>query len=166
MKYSLAGAVALVAIGMLLLASSAHANPLYFPPTAQTSSATSSPAYMTSGAATSTLSYDAYQAGVTKAVDKGVVLIQTVASSTSSAYTFAVQYSQDNVDWYQDNTLATSTNPNIGNAQNFTFTAAGTATTSRAISISFPTRYVRVQASVLGAAGAVWMQIVPQRQAN
>lgn len=167
-NYKIAGIlVALFVTALLLfLAPIAKANPLAFLTPVQTATATSSVAYMTSGLATSTLTFDSYAQGQIKATDKGILLLQTVASSTSSVFTIAFQYSQDNIDWYNDNTTATTTNTNVAVPQVFSFTATGTATTSRALPVNFPTRYVRVQSSVLGASGAVWQQIVPQRQSN
>lgn len=160
-------AIATTIVTVIALVPKAHANPFQFVPTVQTALATTSPAYLAPGTATSTLIYDSFTQGQIKAADKGVLLLQTAASSTSSVYTIAVSYSQDGIDYYQDNTLlATSTITNVGTAQTFTFTAAGTATTSRAIPLTFPTRFVKVTASITGAAGAAWQQILPQRQSN
>lgn len=162
--------LAAIAVGFLALFSimtTVRANPFYFPASVATSAATTTPAYLAIGTATSTLTFDSYAQGQTKATDKGVLLVQAVASSTSSVYLFTFQYSQDGIDWYSDNTQpATTTSTVVTAPQVFTFTAAGTATSSRAIPVSFPTRYVRVVTSITGAAGAVWQQIVPQRQSN
>lgn len=143
-----------------------HANPFQFVPTVQTATATTSPAFIGVGTGTTTLIYDSFTQGQIKAADKGVLLLQTAASSTSSVYAVSVSYSQDGIDYYQDNTIATTTVTNVGTAQSYVFTAAGTATSSRALPLSFPTRFVKVTTSMTGAAGTAWEQILPQRQAN
>lgn len=146
----------------------ANANPLQFKPTVQTATATSSVAYMTAGTATSTLTIDSNAPGQPFVTDQMALLIQNVASSTSSILNIAIQYSQDGIDWYSDNgtVVATSTPFQIQVADTYTWTAAGTATTSKALFVRTPTRFVRAVFSVPAgaAAGGVWAQWVPSRQ--
>jgi hypothetical protein len=159
-------AAAIVA-GMSLFASISHANPLQFVPTTQLATATTSVAYLVSGGSATTTTFDAYAQGQPLAIDKGVLLLQNAASSTSSVLDVSVQYSNDNIDWYSDQLLApTTTAMDISVANTYHWKATATATTSKAITLSFPTRYVRVVYSASGAAGAIWWQFVPQRQSH
>ncbi len=160
-------------IGILALASITHANPSQFAPTVQTATATTSVAYMTAGNGTTTLPYDSYNVtygtntGSTYATNMATLLVQTAASSTSSVFSITLQYSQDNIDWYNDNLsqgATTTAVKNVSMANSYTWTAGGTATTSKAILIQTPTRYVRSVIGVTGASGAVWQQIVPIKE--
>lgn len=130
-----------------------------------TAAATTTVAYITPGTATTTLTYDSLFA----ASDQAVLLTQFAASSTSSVLNITMQYSQDGIDWYGDNLLVSTNSTStpaksiqIGNT--YTWTAAVTATTSKAIFIPTPTRYTRVQYSMTGAAGAVWGSMVAKKQ--
>lgn len=167
--WTLGGILAMIlAVAAIFVATSVHANPLFFVPTTQFSAATTSPAYLSVGGTSTTTSFDSYATGQPLAINKGVLLIQNTASSTSSVLGIAVQYSQDNIDWYQDNLpIATTTAlSNISTANTYTWTAQGTAVSLKAIALNFPTRYVRVVFTSTGAAGAVWWQFVPQREQN
>lgn len=145
------------------------ANSAFFLPTITTATATSSPAYLsTSGAnASATTTLDAYTNGVPRAADKATILVQYVASSTSSVFTSRVEYSQDGIDWYSDsiNVSTTSSAVNIASTRTYTFTAPVAGTSSKAFTVQTPTRYMRVVHTVAGAAGAAWTQIVPTREA-
>lgn len=165
----------------------AHANPGGFPPGARTAAATTTPAYIGNGSATTTVVYDAYNingtnqqtTGLTTDTDSATLLVQFVGSSTSAVLTTSFEYSQDGVDWYldstnDDNTISTtSTVVSLNQPNKYVWTyaalptggAAGTAaTTTRAITVATPTRYVRAVFSLSGAAGAVWAQFVPKKQ--
>lgn len=148
----------------------AHANPLQVAPIVQTAVSTTTPSYMTAGTATTTLVFDSYIPGVNKISDEATLLVQNVASSTSSILNIAIQYSQDGIDWYSDNgSVASSTNPlPIQTANSYTWTAAGTATTSKALFLQTPVRFTRAVFTVPAgaAAGGVWAQIVAARQAS
>ncbi len=173
-----------VLVGGLMYTKTTKANPLFFPATVQTSSATTSPAYMTAGTATSTLTWDSYAAlGTYTGTLKSTLLIQLVASSTATVLTTNIEYSQDGIDWYQSNGLfaagfSTTTNPiDIGQVNQFKFAFASstaglaglattTATTTRAIPVVVPTRFVRAIFSLApgSTAGAVWGQFVPVKE--
>lgn len=157
----------LVILAVLGFANLSHANPLFFPATAQFATATTTVQYFATGTATTTLvTFDSYSQGQPKATDKGVLLVQEAASSTSSVIQTTLEYSQDGIDWYADNTITASGVNNTSAPIAFAWTAAGTATSSKAYSVPMPTRYVRAKFSVTGAGAAVWAQIVPQRQSN
>ena len=155
-------------IGILAFASVSSANPSFFPPTVQTGAATTSVAYLAAGSGNTTLIFDSYTTtGSTYKTDKATLLLQTAASSTSSVFNVSFQFSQDGIDYYADNLdqgATTTTSRNISLANSYVWTAAGTATSSKAISITTPTRYVKAIVSVSGAAGAVWQQIVPVKE--
>lgn len=168
--------VALLALlGIMGYAASVQANPLRFPPAVTTASATTSATFLTVAGATTTLvTYDSYAnngisgGGSTQALDQAAVLIQLAASSTSSQLNLTVQHSQDGIDWYDDEVF-TPTSAGYNNILNpvvFTWLAASTATTSKAMVVKTPLRYMRVQAKISGAAGAVWAAIQPQKQSQ
>lgn len=130
-----------------------------------TAAATTSLTYITPGTATTTLTYDSLFTGS----DQAVLLTQLTASSTSSVLNITAQYSQDGIDWYGDNLIesvnSTSTpakSIQVGNT--YTWLAASTALTSKAIFIPTPTRFTRIQYSMTGAAGGVWGQMVAKKQ--
>lgn len=163
-----------IILGVLAIAFTAHANPLRFPPGVFASSATTSPIFLTVGATSTLATYDTYSnngvsgGGSTQAMDKATVLIQFAASSTSSILLAGIEYSQDGIDWYQDDTVtpATVSTLNITQPILYSWAAFTTATSSRALIISTPLRFVRVRLQTVGAAGAVWGGIQPQKQSN
>lgn len=153
----------------------AHANPLRFPPAQSTSSATTSPAFITTATATTTLAtYDTYSntgavggSGSTQSMDKIAILVQHTASTSAGNAVLTVEHSMDGIDWYGDELIisATITAPNI--TVPITYTLNGNAvssTTNRIIQSSAPVRFVRVRATVNGANGALWVSIQPQKQ--
>lgn len=163
-----------ISVGILSLLSAflivriSHANPAAFSTGVQTAAATTSPAYMGIGTGTSTLTYNSSISGNPLKPDSSALLIQFAASSTSAVLNISIQYSQDGIDWYNDNisnNVATTTIPiNLSVASSYTWKAAGTATTGVIINVPTPTRYVRAVSSLTGAAGAVWEQFVPNKQ--
>ena len=171
MKYKnlyLFGLLLALAAAIIFKANVASANPSYFLPTVQTATATSTVAFMTPGTGTTTLAFDSYQNGQFFAIDNATLLTQYVASSTSSILGISIQYSNDGIDWYSDNYLAqsasTTSSVNLANPIAYTWKAAGTATSSTALKLSVPMRYVRAIYSATGANLSIWSQIVPSRQ--
>ena len=159
--------VSLIALFIGLTAQIASANPLEFVPTVQTSSVGTSTTALVSPAATSTLTFDTYSAGRPKPSEGATLLLQSTASSTSSVLNIAFEYSQDGIDWYQDNlinTFSTSSVISISQINSYSWVAATTARTSKAISLRTPTRFVRAVIGGSGATSSVWAQIVPVRQ--
>lgn len=174
-----------IASGALLFgAQIAFANPSFFAPFAKTSTATSSPAYLTAGTATSTIVYDSFNLNGTNqsapsdplAADTAVLAVQFTASSTASILGIAIERSDDGVDWYQDNlsTFAT-TSPQASLQVPMTYswgfsssTINGVLNTSsrvgKVITVPTPTRYTRAVLTMTGAAGAVWAEWIPKKQ--
>lgn len=128
--------LAIVAIvGVLAYGITAYANPSQFTTTTQTASATTSPVYMTPGAATTTLVHDTQTSSTANSFVNNMteLLVQFTASSTASQLNINFEYSNgygangavlDCVstptacDWYEDNTtnlkgFATTTQNNI-----------------------------------------------------
>lgn len=184
-KFLIIIAAASTMIVAFLCAGPVFANPLFFnAPYVSTAIATTTPSYMTAGTATTTLTYDTYASvGNITATLKGALLVQLVGSSTATVLNVNTEYSQDGIDWYQDAGLfnvgyATSSKPvDIGQVNQFTFAFASStaglgavpalnATTSRAIPVSTPTRFVRFVFTlpVGSKSGAVWAQFVPQKE--
>lgn len=167
--YLLALIIASITIGVTTV----KANPLFFPQTKSTATATTTINYMTAGTATTTLVYDSYTSGNPTGVLKGALLLQVVASSTNTTIRVNQEFSQgpeDGVtdclvtptacDWYQDSgsfspNYSTSSRPfdlSVVNqySLNFASSTAGlgavsaqSGTTTRAISVNVPTRYTR-----------------------
>lgn len=171
---------ALIVLGLGLMAVLAtafvaHANPLRFPPAVSFATATTSVSYFTTATATTTLAvYDSYSntgvvgaGGSTQAMDKASLLIQFAASSTSSILRAKLEYSQDGVDWYGDNIIVPASGYNSISIDNvYTWTAGGTATSSKLVNVPTPLRYVRATFAVSGANGAIWASIQPQKQSQ
>ncbi len=167
----------------VVLAPSVYANPSIFSPTVQTSSATTTVNFMSAGNATTTLTLDTYYPNTigsyTKSTD-AILLMQFAGSSTSATLNGTVEYSQDCIDYYSDNYVTASTSPTNSLQINNTFSwlfasttigggkvsAALSATSTKAIRIYTPTRCVRVVLTqpVGSASGAIWAQLVPNRE--
>lgn len=151
---------------MLGGASIAYANPSQFVTPTQFNDATTTAQFIVStGNATSTV-FDAYGQGTPKAIDSGVMLLNFTASSTSSILGISLQYSNNNVDWFGDTLIATSTVTTINTPYTYSWQNPSTVVTSRAITVPFPTRYTRAVFTMAGANGSVWWQFVPKRQSN
>lgn len=162
-----------VLIGMLgfsaLPALVANANSLSFVPSARTSSATSSPAFMTPGTGTSTIVYDSYNLVGTNqssstvntfAANSATFLVQLTGSSTNAVLNMNLEFSQDCVDYYSDDVSRTpfnaTTTPQatLSNAFSYSLQFASTTTGGvagagngimyRAMTIPVPTRCVRM----------------------
>ncbi len=187
--YAFLGILLALFVTAFLLFSKVEANPLAYATTVQTAAATTSPAYLTPGVATSTLVYDSYAARPTGA-DKIALQVQAIGSSTASVYNISYEYtngapgldcvgSPTSCDWYKDNTFVVSTssaaNQAVATPNSFSWTFASStqggaaATDNRALkTFIVPTvvRYTRVIFSITGANGSVWAQIVPAKQNN
>lgn len=177
--------VAAVSLAILIGGASVAAAANYFSTTVQTSVATSTPAYMTPGTATSTLTYNTLTnnsnatatptgATVPAKADKIDVLIGFTGSSTSAVLNLNYEYSIDGIDWYQNflptgaySTTTSALMPSLVSIKvPFANTTIGGASATQAvdrfvIEVPAPTKDVRIVASVTGANGAVWMQVVP-----
>lgn len=125
-------AVVVIAIvtfaGVVLFAQQSKANPSLLTSTAQSAAATSTRTYLSPGAATTTLVYDAYESAGTNQTNNGntnlpnrlSLVIQEDASSTSSVLNIAIEHatvcnlnvnittSLTACDWYQDDVLTSS----------------------------------------------------------
>lgn len=184
--------LAVIAATLLVLSfftlGTVHANVGGFPPGAKTATATTTPAVMTPGTGTSTVVYDSYNingtneqtTGVVSDTDEAALLVQFTASSTASKLKIAYEYSQDDVDWYQDGItilFASSTtgiiSTNIPNSMSWTFASTSVGGAGILASNNFateilpvvtPTRYVRAVISDTGANAEVWAQFVPKKQ--
>lgn len=168
-----------------LVAVSVHANPLQFKPAVATSAASTTVSYMQTGRATTTLVYDSYAAGQPYATDKATLFLSFTGSSTASVLNTDIEYSQDNIDWYQDGgtmqeNFSTSSKPmDISQVSQFKWTFASStaglpanpasnATATRALLLKTPTRYMRAVFSMPAgsASGAIWAQFIPARQSS
>lgn len=170
-------------IGALAYAPIASANPSYIANTAQTSSATTSPAYATPGTGTSTVPYNAYSqttsGGLTQKADTATLGVQFFASSTATILGITYEYSYDGIDWYRDftfdrdNSTTTSQTLSQKNRISLAFassTVAELAPASNAnrstylFTVPTPTPYVRAVFTFTGGNGAVWAQFFPSKE--
>lgn len=190
LKHFVPAAIVLVLI--LGIATIAHANPFYVGYSAKTATATSTQAYLTTGtAATSTVIYDSYEQFGTNQTNSAnltlpntvAVLLNGVASSTSSVVTVICEYSDNyngttgNGDWYQNELLpATSTIPvGIGAPMAYSFVFAPATVGGillpnnrfqKVVTCPVPLRFVRTVVSVTGANASIYTAIIPTKQRN
>jgi hypothetical protein len=176
-----------VIAGLSLAAGTALANPSYFARGVTTNSAASTtPAYLTPGTATSTTpTFDAYaqtnNGGATFKADSAGIVQQFCASSTATVLNTSVEYSQDGIDWYRNfvfdpsQTGTTSVNRNLVTPYSISQTfassslqgtpiAANNKCTYSAFTIPTPFRYTRVVSSMTGGNGSIWNQLVPLKE--
>lgn len=166
------GAVAAVAFSLVVsyvaFVHITKANPLDI--ITSNTTATTTLSYLTAGNNIVTYTYDSYGGGVAdpNATDQAAALIQFTASSTSSVLSWNYQFSQNGVDWYDDNTsfLATTTaTSTMTQRQGYTWTAAGTAVALKAVELpATPTRFVRMIFYTTGANAGVWATFIAQKQ--
>src|SRR3990167_3581865 len=163
-----------------------HANPSLFSQVS-TSTATTTPTYISGGKGTTTLVYDAQTNGDNFALNSAYLLVQFTASSSAlSTLNINIQYSDDGKDYFWEtvtrtasstsnfglgvqqtlslNVSATST-PNMENCINAAACANG-ATSSRAFMIEVPTRYVRAIFTAPASAqpSAFWAQWIGKKE--
>lgn len=168
---------------MMSIFTVASANPIRFPASTLSATATTTVTYIWPGRATTTsATLDAYTAPSPFANNYATLLVQMGASSTVSTLGINFEYSQNGNDWYEDAGMfsggnATSTNYVLAVRQvQLKFASstpaglatAGNSTTTRAIKVETPVRYVRAIFTVLpGTAGAnVYYEWVPARETN
>ena|SRR3990167_11003966 len=129
--------------------------------------ATTTPTYLTSGAASSTLI-----AGIGSA-DSVYMNLIAIASTTGTRYQWEFETSVDGIDYFPIGVLGTTTvvNNNLAwyasSTQNYMWTPGKTATTS--IQIKVPDvvgNYLRVKYSAGAGNGALWLNIIPKRNTN
>lgn len=182
-KYSIFGIgfIALV-VAIVVMAQYAGANPSQFAPTKETSSATTTLAYLSPGNATTTLSYDSYSGDFVK-IDKLTLALQYTASSTGPTLKVRLEDSMDNVNWYPravaiNSTLQNATTTMLTGAfSEYQWTVAtstdngGSGTSARVHSsfvVDAPMRYVRAifYVPVSGGNGGLWAQMIPFKELN
>ncbi len=183
-KYFILPAVVLLG---LAFAATVFANPLYVGTKARSATATTSPTYMTPGTATSTVVYDSYEQTGTNQTNTGnytlpntvVVAVQGNASSTLSIITVACEFSDDAIDWYQNEIYPATTTGSLPIATPVSFSFAYASSTvggaallanttgfAKAFYCPVPMRYVRAVVSLTGLNARVWTTIIPAKQRN
>ena len=152
----------------------------FSPSNCYTAAATTSPAYMSGGVATSTVTCNMSPNGALTAV----IAIEVNASSTSSIFNTYVEESMDGLDWFPtrvaSSTRLVSTDANTYYSYTFaSSTLKGVVTPVLGVaglnnrnhySFDVPVRmkYVRAYTVIpIGSnPGAVWMQIIPRQDIN
>lgn len=184
LKYFLPAAVVLLGLGF---ANSALANPFYTGTKARTAVATTTVAVLTPGAATTTPLYDSYEVSGTNQTNGGnltlpntvAIVLQGAASSTATVINIACEFSDDNVDWYQNEIYAASTTGAvlISTPVTYSFTYASSTVGGAALTAStnkfykvfecpVPLRYVRAVITDTGTNAVIWAAIIPKKQRN
>lgn len=164
------GACIVIAAALSLFVFRVHANPSDL--NQSNALATTTLSFLTAGSTIVTETYDSYGGGVGEpnASESAVLLTNFTASSTSSVLAIKLQYSQNNIDWFDDNLLQTSLNSttsplyNLGTNNSYTWTALGTTVASKAITVPTPVRYVRAVYTVTGANAAVYKVIIAKKE--
>jgi len=175
--------VALIVLGAMFLMrpSDTDANHAVYAQACQTNDfGTTSLNVITAGTGTTTLPCNLGVDGANEAT----ILIQQGGASPLSTLRMDVQYSQDGIDWYaasggwniEEGTASTS--PSIGDVQSYTLTFASStinrsvvtnansATTTRAVRVRVPTKWVRAvfYAPVGATQSLLWAQIIPRTE--
>lgn len=154
----------------------AKANPSFFIRFSTGSFATTTVAYQSAGAATTTLVMDMGVSG-TQAADSAVLLQQFIGSSTASTQRTVIEYSQGGngadcvnapttCNWYFGfATTTTALNMQPGGAQ---VSSAASSTELVSITVPTPTRYVRAVFSIPGGglSGSIYAELAAKRQGN
>lgn len=184
--------VLVTVFAIIIQSEKAEANPSSFPGITQTAPATTTLSFLTAGTATTSLVYDSYGVGQPTRADEAMLLVWLNATNTSTTLDITLQYSQGSgdgsncvttptkCDWFYSATagdFATTTLvANISTVGSYRWTFAstspvlgistGVASTTRAIYVKTPTRYVRAVFTLpTGSSNAgVWAQFVPTKQ--
>lgn len=163
----------------------AYANPVYFATGTTTSASTSTPAYMTAGNSTSTLTFNSY-APLSQSLHTGAtqvgLLVQFSGSSTSAVLNMATEYSMDGVDWYRNFItspfqLGATTSPFvIQTPYSMSWKYASTTLDGGIVNIPgmstagfilpSPFEWIREVFTISGANGAIWAAMVPLKETN
>lgn len=144
------------------------ANPLDI--TTSNTTATTSVVYLTAATNSATYTYDSYANGFAdpNATELAGMLIQTTASSSSSVYSWNYQFSQDGVDWYDDNTsflATTSATSTVSQREGYTWIPGVTTRSLKTVMLpATPTRYIRATFYTTAANGSIWATFVTQKQ--
>src|SRR3990167_1756645 len=117
-NYLIAFVLVLGVASLAFFSNRADANPSQIS-TKSTSSASTTPSFMTPGAATTTLSFDTQEDGALS-VDSAVLGINFSGSSTVAVLNVDIEYSQNGSSWYRDNTLFENGESTTTPSMNFT----------------------------------------------
>lgn len=169
-----ASATALL-VAVALIAGSIHiaqAQPSFYLLATPSAAATSTLTFLTSSGQATSSTMDAYAFGGKFGFDKNALVIEYVASSTSSSLNIRFQYSINGNDWADDNysypALSGTTSPMVSIQQfnNYQWSALSTATTTKIINVPTAARYVRAIFTQSGAAGGIWYTWAPSEQTS
>ena len=161
----LSGFLAVFVVGFMVTKTHAYPSSLTIDTTA---TATTTRTFVGNGTATSTYQFDSYPTyNPTKPFSMGqmdaeYLYVQAEASSTATVFGITPQFSNNGVDWY---TYGTLTGLNVTSTTTYTWQPATVATSS--MTFKLPTMYgmhERVLVSGSGAAGAIYMEVVMQKQ--
>lgn len=147
-----------------------HANPSQIPvhSNCSTASATTSTQLIATSTPTYTLTCDAYNlaTGYSVGLSLNSASLAFQISATSSIINMNLQYSNDGIDWYDNEMVAQGTSiatTTITNPTGYTLTAG---TSKKIVRVDTPTRYVR--AIFNGPAGqattTIWAEFIPKQE--
>lgn len=190
---ALLGSLAVLSLGVLLLAQKAGANPSFFIVGQATASATTTLTFMTPGTATTTVVQTATNNGNTMGLNAATLLVQFTGSSTASSLAVSFEYANNDAgvdcsvtptvcDWYKDGLLGasaivstTTQIVSLAAATAYTLPFAsttvggvlGTASrTTRIINVQTPAQYVRAVFTLpIGSLnGAIYAKFLPTKE--
>lgn len=184
MKTKLIGLIGLVSIIVAGVAYSipyiARANPSEFlvenSTTGSVIASTTVMGYLSPGVGTTTIpAYDTYNYGNAGqyATNNLALVLQFTGSTTPSnsavattTYNVAIEYSQDDVDWYSSATSQFATTTTLGWETTGGVLVGSTTPTKVLLNLSAPTRYVRAIVSIPQGStnGSVWGSFIGQKQ--
>ena len=178
-KISLTILAGFALLGSLAFAITTKANPLEFlvenSATGSISASTTALGYLSPGAGTTTVAYDSYNYGNADqyATNALSLVLQFTGSTTpingtvaTTTYNVAIEYSQDNLDWYTANGGLLATTTALGWETSKGVLIASTTPTKLLLNLTAPTRYVRAIVSIpLGSTnGSVWGEFIGQKE--
>lgn len=148
---------------------------VFSPSTCYTAAATTTLSYMTAGTATTTVTCPLSFEGA----DSATLALWVQASSTSSVIVGQIEYSDNGIDWYQNNqdifaagaiAIATPSNSFTWTYASTTVGGAGvgasTNTGAKLVKVATPTKWVRVILSNTGTNVGVWAKLIPRQPVN
>lgn len=166
----------LLILGSVLMfsVSFVKANPSFF--IRSGNGATSTPlGFLSPGAATTTIPVFDLGVGGAQGADSAILALQFTGSTTpttaavaTTTYNVALEYSQDNIDWYSSTGGGFATTTTLGTQTLNGTLIASTTPTKIFLVVITPTRYIRGLISIPNGStrGSVWGEFIAKRQSN
>ena len=113
--------------------------------------------------------YDTYLAGSNTKSDSATLLIQSTASTSATILYIATLYSQDGIDYYEQNFGPATTSPAyVTDVTESTYWSMSgnddASTTMKVIKVETPTRYIKIGFIGTVSTSTIWAQLVPVKE--